>query len=326
MKTNNYFKTLAGKTAMFTIMLSSFAIPCLANDISLTINNNIIDMPVSPVSESDTTLVPLRVITENMGAKLDFDSNTKTINLTKDNTAISLTIEKQDAIVNGKTMSLSLAPKLINDTTMVPIRFISENFNCKVDWISDKNLISITLPETEDNSQPDKDSSSEIESEKVLATIKIKDYGTLELELYPDIAPKTVENFVKLADAKFYDGLIFHRIISSFMIQGGDPTGTGMGGPGYSIPGEFAANGFTQNTLAHTKGVISMARTSDPNSAGSQFFIMSGDSSHLDGQYAAFGKVTKGIDIIDQIEKVETSITDKPTVDIIIESIRIKDK
>lgn len=134
---------------------------------------------------------------------------------------------------------------------------------------------------------------------------------TMTAELYPEIAPKTVENFVKLINDKFYDGLIFHRVISGFMIQGGDPQGTGMGGPGYSIVGEFAANGI-QNDLKHTRGVLSMARAMDPNSAGSQFFIMHQDAPHLDGQYAAFGKLTDGFETLDKIASVKTNWQDRP--------------
>ncbi len=132
------------------------------------------------------------------------------------------------------------------------------------------------------------------------ATITVDGYGTIEVELMPEYAPKTVANFVKLADEGFYDGLTFHRIIDGFMIQGGDPNGNGTGGSGTNIVGEFAANGI-QNDLAHTRGVISMARAQDPNSASSQFFIMHADAPYLDGQYAAFGKVVSGMDVVDKI-------------------------
>ena len=156
-----------------------------------------------------------------------------------------------------------------------------------------------------------------------VATIVVKNYGPITLELYPNMAPNTVNNFITLANEGFYDGLIFHRVIKGFMIQGGDPEGIGSGGPGYSINGEFADNGFTQNSLSHTKGVISMARTNMPNSAGSQFFIMSADGTYLDGQYAAFGEVTEGIDVVEAIEKVKTNNSDKPETDVVIESIRV---
>ena len=142
-------------------------------------------------------------------------------------------------------------------------------------------------------------------------TIEMENGGILKLELYEDKAPITTENFVKLAREGFYDGLIFHRVIKDFMIQGGDPTGTGMGGPGYQIKGEFAANGV-KNDLRHTRGVISMARSMRPDSAGSQFFIMHKDAPHLDGQYAAFGKMTEGFDVLDAIAETATDRTDRP--------------
>ena len=144
--------------------------------------------------------------------------------------------------------------------------------------------------------------------------ITMENGGVITAELYPDIAPKTVENFVSLINKKFYDGVIFHRIIPGFMIQGGDPDGTGMGGPGYSIKGEFRSNGF-ENNLKHERGVLSMARTSDPNSAGSQFFIMVKAAQHLDGQYASFGKVTDGMEVVDEIVNAERTSRDYPVVE-----------
>ncbi|MBE6866100.1 MAG: peptidylprolyl isomerase [Oscillospiraceae bacterium] len=145
----------------------------------------------------------------------------------------------------------------------------------------------------------------------------------IKLELYPEIAPKTVENFEKLVNSGYYNGLTFHRIIRGFMIQGGCPKGNGTGGPGWSIPGEFAANGW-KNDLKHTKGVISMARTADPNSAGSQFFIMHEDAPHLDGQYAAFGKVVEGIEVVDRIAAVRTSWGDRPVQPVVMKSVVIE--
>jgi len=146
------------------------------------------------------------------------------------------------------------------------------------------------------------------------AIIEMENGDVMKLELYPDIAPNTVRNFISLANKGFYDGVIFHRVIPGFMIQGGDPQGVGVGGPGYSIKGEFKANGF-ENNLKHTKGVISMAKSMSPNSAGSQFFIMVADSPHLDGQYAAFGKVTEGIETAEKIVAVKRNRSDKPFED-----------
>ena len=145
-----------------------------------------------------------------------------------------------------------------------------------------------------------------------IVKIEMENGGVITAELYPEIAPNTVANFVNLVEQGFYDGLIFHRVIPGFMIQGGDPQGTGMGGPGYSIKGEFARNGFRQNNLRHKRGVLSMARSMMPNSAGSQFFIMHADAPHLDGDYAAFGMVTEGLDVVDRIASVRTGIQDRP--------------
>ena len=157
-----------------------------------------------------------------------------------------------------------------------------------------------------------------------IVTIEMENGGVIKAELYPEIAPNTVANFVVLAASGFYDGLIFHRVIPGFMIQGGDPQGTGMGGPGYSIKGEFARNGFRQNNLRHSRGVLSMARTMAPNSAGSQFFIMHEDSPHLDGQYAAFGKVIEGIEVVDRICSVRTDYNDKPRIPQVMKKVTVE--
>jgi len=156
-----------------------------------------------------------------------------------------------------------------------------------------------------------------------IVTIQMKDGGVMKAELYPEIAPATVKNFIDLAAKGFYNGLIFHRVIPGFMIQGGDPEGTGMGGPGYCIKGEFRANGF-KNDLKHTRGVLSMARAMDPDSAGSQFFIMHETSPHLDGQYAAFGKVIEGIEVVDKIASVKTDYNDRPYEDQVIEFMTVQ--
>lgn len=147
-----------------------------------------------------------------------------------------------------------------------------------------------------------------------IVTIEMENGDVIKAELYPEIAPNTVNNFISLIKKGFYDGVIFHRVIPGFMIQGGDPQGSGMGGPNYSIKGEFSGNGF-KNSLRHDRGVLSMARTMIPDSAGSQFFIMHAPASHLDGQYAAFGKVTEGMDAVDRIAEAKTSYGDKPVSD-----------
>ncbi|MBQ8302334.1 MAG: peptidylprolyl isomerase [Clostridia bacterium] len=155
-----------------------------------------------------------------------------------------------------------------------------------------------------------------------MVVIEMENGGKIELELYPEAAPKTVENFLKLVSEGFYDGLIFHRVIPGFMIQGGDPLGNGMGGAKKNIVGEFKANGFN-NPIKHTRGVISMARAYDPNSASSQFFIMHANAPHLDGQYAAFGKVTGGMEVVDEIASIPTDYSDRPKIAIRMKKVYI---
>lgn len=155
-----------------------------------------------------------------------------------------------------------------------------------------------------------------------IVTIKISNGDIMKAELYPDLAPNTVKNFISLINRGFYNGLIFHRIIPGFVIQGGCPNGTGTGNPGYSIKGEFEINGF-KNDIKHTEGVLSMARAMSPDSAGSQFFIMVGDSPHLDRQYAAFGKITEGLEIAKKMTEVKTDYRDKPLEDIVMEEVTV---
>lgn len=159
-------------------------------------------------------------------------------------------------------------------------------------------------------------------AENPIVTINMADGGVMKLELYPQIAPNSVNNFISLVKKGFYNGVIFHRVIPTFMIQGGDPDGVGTGGPGYHIPGEFAANGFP-NDLRHTRGVLSMARAQHPDSAGSQFFIMHQDAPHLDGQYAAFGKLIEGEDVLDRIAGTPTNWGDKPVRDQIMDTVTV---
>jgi peptidyl-prolyl cis-trans isomerase B (cyclophilin B) len=161
--------------------------------------------------------------------------------------------------------------------------------------------------------------------ENPIVTMTMENNKEITIELYPDVAPNTVANFVSLIEDKFYDGLIFHRVIPEFMIQGGDPSGNGTGGPDYAIKGEFSSNGF-DNTLKHDRGVLSMARSQSPDSAGSQFFIMVANSPHLDGEYAGFGKVTDGMDVVDDIVSVDTNDADKPLKDQKIKEVTVDTK
>lgn len=207
--------------------------------------------------------------------------------------------------------------------------------NRKEETNKDKQ-ISNEKVENQDNKVNDvnkekEDMNNNEEIKNPIVTMKIKNYGTVKIELYPDVAPNTVKNFISLINERYYDGLTFHRIIDRFMIQGGDKSGTGAGETDFTIPGEFSANKY-KNNLKHEKGVISMARrdytyygkaTEGYNSAATQFFIMLEDTESLDGLYASFGKVTEGMDIIEEIGKVKTDANDKPTTDVIIDSITV---
>ncbi len=162
-----------------------------------------------------------------------------------------------------------------------------------------------------------------MENKNPIVTFEMENGDVFKAELYPEIAPNTVKNFISLVNHNFYDGVIFHRVIKGFMIQGGDPEGIGIGGPGYAIKGEFAANGF-ENNLKHDRGVLSMARSMMPDSAGSQFFVMHKDSPHLDGQYAAFGRVIEGMDSVDKIAETKTDFQDKPKQDQVMKTVTVE--
>jgi len=180
-------------------------------------------------------------------------------------------------------------------------------------------------PEAADKDTEEDSGQAAHEQDSPIVTITMEDGDQIQIELYPYIAPNTVDNFISLVEDEFYDGLIFHRVIPGFMIQGGDPDGNGTGGPGYAIKGEFSSNGF-ENDLNHHRGVISMARSADPDSAGSQFFIMAEDSSHLNGDYAAFGQVIDGMDVVDDIVSQETGENDKPLEDQRMEKVEVDTK
>ena len=183
---------------------------------------------------------------------------------------------------------------------------------------------------TDNNVSNNSDAKVEAPAELPIATIKVKGYGDIVAELYPQYAPNTVNNFISLANSGFYDGLTFHRVIKDFVLQGGDPQGNGTGGPGYAIKGEFANNKYENNTLSHSAGVLSMARSRNNDSAGSQFFIVTEDSDNnkasLDKQYAGFGKVIEGMDVVTKISEVKTDSMDKPEEPVVIDSIRVDTK
>lgn len=196
---------------------------------------------------------------------------------------------------------------------------------CGGEETQEENVTENTANETNDSNESTTGYPAGVEENPVV-TITMENGNEIVVELYPETAPNTVANFISLVEDGFYDGLIFHRVIPGFMIQGGDPDGNGTGGPGYAIAGEFASNGYETNTLTHERGVISMARSGHPDSAGSQFFIMAEESTHLDGEYAAFGKVIEGIEAVDTIVSVERDSKDKPLEDQTMKSVTVDTK
>lgn len=282
-----------------------------AKPVEMVVDKQVVETQVAPINEGGTILVPLRVVGEALGAGVEYVPETQMIFVAKGYQQIVIKINEKKAVVNEQIIPLEVAPKLINNVAMVPIRLISENLDCTIAWNQQTQTVSIE--------------SKNVADQRPIATIKIKDIGEVKAELYPATAPSTVANFIALANEGFYDGLTFHRVIEDFMIQGGCPEGNGMGGPGYSIPGEFTRNGYV-NMLQHTEGVLSMARSVDYNSAGSQFFIMTEEAPHLDHEYAAFGKVISGMEYVYTVEGMETDKMDKPLKKVVIESIRVETK
>ena len=314
-----------------------------ASDITVKVNGEEIHPEMAPVIVEERTLVPLRAVSEALGCDVSWDADTKGITLCDGSNLYFTWIDKDHAFKTSATALedttvMDVPPTIMNDYTMVPLRAISEMFGATVNW--DGGTSTVTIDYTKKNVEEGLAKKFET-YEKVLnqkydayknyaddtgnivrAEIQLEDGGNIELELYPDIAPKTVANFVKLANENFYDGLVFHRVIKDFMIQGGDPEGSGMGGPGYSIKGEFNYNGV-ENNLKHSRGVLSMARAQHPDSAGSQFFIMHADAPHLDGQYAAFGKLVEGEDVLDSIASIDTDWSDRPRTPQVMKTVTV---
>ncbi len=280
-----------------------------AEAVTLVVDGQVVETRVEPINEAGTVLVPLREAGEALDAWVEYIPETRQIVVLKGYTQMVLELDVAQAYVNGEMIPIGAAPKIVDDVALVPIRLISEQLDCTIGWDQATQTASI-----ESKNAPHL---------LPIATLSIEGLGEIKAELYPGTAPITVENFTRLANEGFYDGLTFHRVIEDFMIQGGCPLGNGTGGPGYTITGEFISNNYV-NMLLHTEGVLSMARSSDPDSAGSQFFIVTEESPHLNADYAAFGKVIEGMEVVEAIEAMPTDATDQPLDAVIITSIRVQ--
>ncbi len=277
------------------LLLLVATVPTFAEQtpIAVVIEEKKLTLDVAPQVRNGRTLLPLRAIFENLGATVSWIEERGEVVAKRGFTTIRLFVDKKKAYVNEHETNLDAAPITFNKRVLVPTRFVAESLGADVVWDEKKRIVSV---------QGTKNPQVKIE---------MSDGGTVTLVLYPQIAPNTVHNFLALTKAGFYDGLIFHRVIPNFMIQGGDPLGQGIGNPGYSIAGEFALNSF-KNDLRHTRGIVSMARSRAHDSAGSQFFIMVEEASYLDGSYAAFGKVISGMAVVDRLVALPRDTTDRP--------------
>lgn len=327
-----------------------FSLSAHADDITVTVNGKTVEMDTPATIVEDRTLVPLRAVSNALNCAVGWDPDTRGVIIYNHDRSITdnivlCWIEHQNAfLISGdafkKSYSMDVAPMIIQDRTYVPIRAISELLGAEVDWNSDTREVIITS-QLIDNIATDADAESLIPFEdavskeydlytkysegtleKINAEIELENGGKIELELYPELAPITVKNFVRLANEDFYNGLIFHRVISGFMIQGGGFDINGSVKQADTIKGEFLSNGII-NLLSHDRGVISMARTPIKDSASSQFFIMHADYPFLNGNYAAFGKVTSGLEYVDAIADTKTDENDKPVENQVIKSITI---
>lgn len=312
---------------IITAIIAILTMTSIANaqsDIQININGEKFENQIAPIVKEDRVLVPMREIFENFGAEVFWDDDTKTVTAVLGSEAVLLQIDNNLLFKPGETIEMDVAPVIVNERTMVPLRAVAAGLGAEVEWDDATRCVNIDFDEgeTEENILAEEI----IVGETIPVSIEIDGYGTMTAELYPELAPETVENFVKLANEGFYDGLVFHRVIDGFMIQGGGYDTDMNLKETDSIPGEFYANGF-DNPLKHTRGTLSMARTSEYNSASSQFFITDEDSEYLDGGYAAFGRLTDGYDVLDRIAETEThslsnGMEDVPVDLPVIKSIR----
>ena len=337
MKNKMIFAAVLSAAAML------FSSAALADDIKIKVNGTELNTDVPPMVINDRTVVPVRAISEALNCDVEWDDASKGVNIYRDNHLYMMWLTKNTAFKLSPVSiegyyDMDMPPVVINDRTMLPLRAVGELLGAEVGWDQETLTASVDLQftpeentgiakqllsyEQEMNTMYDAyDAYVHGKARTVKAAINFENGDTIKLELYPDIAPETVENFVKLADSGFYNGLTFHRVIKDFMIQGGGYDADGTMKNSSAISGQFISNGYL-NLITHERGVISMARTmQSKDSASSQFFIMHQTIPSLDGDYAAFGKVTDGMDVVDKIASSATDSGDKPLEDVIIKSI-----
>lgn len=314
-------KAVSAALAATMAVSASSAVMTGSEAVTVIVDGSTLVSDVAPQIINDRTMVPMRAIFETLGATVEWDGEARKITSKRGDTTIEMTVDNKTMYINGKAVELDTAPTIVNDRTLVPTRAAAEGLDAEVEWLADSKTVLI-LDKAKDS--------------VVKANIEVTDYGSIDLILFENVAPITVANFKKLAEDKFYDGLIFHRVISGFMVQGGGYDDTLVEKDAEMIKGEFTSNGV-ENNLKHTRGVISMARQGQDHddviakdSASSQFFIMHKDSSFLDEQYASFGIVTSGMDTVDKIAAIETGVIpqlgweDVPASPIVIKSITIQ--
>ncbi len=338
-----FVKLLAVVCILGALLLSGEA---LAQEIKINVNGNIIESDVAPVMENDRVLVPVRAIAEALKCDVSWDEEYQAVSVFSGMELAVLWIDRDMAFkTDGAALTgnykMDVPPKTINDRTMLPVRAISELLGAKVGWVEEENMVTVEYTPLMDEAVDgiieqlnpvyikglsqmyDAYCDYVTDKQKVtVAVIEMMDGSQITLQLYNEIAPETVNNFVNLAKRGAFDGKIFHRVIKDFMIQGGGYDVNGVKAEYPSIKGEFIANGHL-NFIQHNRGVVSTARTNDPNSASNEFFIVHMDSPHLDGYYAGFGVVTSGMDVVDRIAETPTDGNDRPEENQVIKTITI---
>lgn len=338
------------KKLILAAVLAVSAVFCsltaLADDITVEVNGTKITSDVPAMVINDRTVVPVRAVSEALNCDIEWDDASKGVNIYRDNFLYMMWLERPTAfklspVAIEDYYDMDTPPVVINDRTMLPLRALGELLGAEVGWDQDTLTASVRL-DIDINEDNDGYAEKLMSYEQSMydmydaydayvhgrsnvkrAVIALEDGRSIELELYPDIAPRTVANFEKLASEGFYNGLIFHRVIENFMIQGGGLNASGTQQQADTIYGEFVSNGYP-NFIKHERGVVSMARTmQSADSASSQFFIMHMDTESLNGDYAAFGKVTSGLDVVDEIAGAETDSSDRPLSDIVISSVTV---